>query len=88
MSELVLHLDDQLALQLSQVASEHYDGDRNAAIADALLLLFLQPIVKKRRSLAKLIYEIRRDVQAAGGVKEKDIARLVREYRQSKRTQS
>ncbi len=49
MAELVLRIDEQLASRLSLVAREHYDGDQNAAISDALLLLFLQPIRKDRR---------------------------------------
>lgn len=68
--------------RLSKVAHEHYDDDRDAAISDALLLMFLQPIRKDRRRLARLIYGIREQVQVAGGVAEKDIDRLVKEYRQ------
>jgi len=71
--------------RLSKVAHEHYDDDQSAAISDALLLLFLQPIRKDRRRLARLIYEIREQVQAAGGVTEKELDRLIKEYRQRKK---
>lgn len=84
MAELVLKLDDQLASRLSLLAQEHYDGDQNAVISDALRLLFLQPIRKDRRRLARLIDEIRAEVRAAGGVAEKEIDRLIKEYRQQK----
>ena len=85
MSELVLRLDDQLATRLSVVAQEHYGGDPNAVVSDALRLLFLQPIRKDRRKIAHLIDEMRSQVQAAGGVTEKKIDHLIREYRQQKR---
>jgi hypothetical protein len=85
MAELALKIEDYLVSRLSKVAKEQYDGDQNAAIADALLLLFLQPIRKDRRRLARLVYELREQVQAAGGVTEKDIDRLIREYRERKR---
>jgi hypothetical protein len=88
MSKFVVRIDDQLALRLKRIALEQYDGDENAVISDALLLLFLQPIKPVRRRLAKLIYEVREQVQAAGGVAEKDIDHLIREYRQSKKTTS
>jgi hypothetical protein len=51
----------------------------------ALLLLFLQPIRPERRRLAQVIYEMREQAKAAGGVSEKDIDLLVREYRKSKK---
>lgn len=85
MAELVLKLEDHLVSHLSKMAQEYYDGDQNAVINDALLLLFLQPIRKDRRRLARLIHEIRDQVQASGGVTEKDIDRLIEEYRRSKR---
>ncbi len=85
MAEMALKIEDHLAARLSKVAQEYYDGDQNAVVSDALLLLFLQPIRKDRRRLARLIDEVRGQVQAAGGVTEKDIDRLIAEYRQSKR---
>ena len=85
MSELVLKLDDQLATRLSVIAREHYDGDTNAVVSDALRLLFLQPIQKDRRKIAHLIDEIRAEVQAAGGVADSKIDRLIKEYRQQRR---
>ena len=88
MSELVVRIDDQLASRLSEVVSEDYNGDQNAAVADALLFFFLQPIHRDRRRLARLIYQMREHVRAAGGVAEKDITRLIKEYRQRKRSQS
>lgn len=85
MPEFVLKLDDQLATRLSIVAQEHYNGDPNAVVSDALRLLFLQPIRKGRRKIARLIDEIRTEVQAAGGVTEKEIDHLIKEHRQQKR---
>jgi len=85
MAELVLRLDDQLAMRLSIVAQEQYDGDPNAVVSDALRLLFLQPLRKDRRKIARLIDEIRAEVQAAGGVTEKEIDYLIKEYRRQKR---
>lgn len=67
MTELVLKIDDHIASRLSKIAEDEYNGDKNAVVADALLLLFLQSTPKERRELAKLIYEIRTQVQAAGG---------------------
>jgi hypothetical protein len=60
-------------------------GDQIAALADALLLSFLPPIPKDCRRLARLVHELREQVQAAGGVTERDIERLIREYRERKR---
>jgi predicted transcriptional regulator len=85
MAELVLKLDDHLATRLSMIAQEQYDGDPNAVVSDALRLLFLQPIQKDRRKIAQLIDDIRVEVQAAGGVTEKEIDQLIKEYRQQKR---
>ena len=85
MSEFVVRIDDQLASHLSRIAHERYNGDQDAAITDALMLLFLQPIQPERRRLAQLIYEVRKQVQPAGGVTEKDVTRLVREYRKDKK---
>jgi hypothetical protein len=85
MSEFVVRINDELASRLSRVASERYNGDYNAAISDALLLLFLQPIRPERRRLAQVIYEMREQAKAAGGVSEKDINLLVRECRKGKK---
>lgn len=85
MAELVLKLNDNIASRLSQVAREQYDGDQNAAVSDALLLLFFEPIPQERRGFARLIDEIRNQVQVAGGITEREIDRLIREYRQRKR---
>ena len=85
MSEFTVRIDDLLASHLSRIAQERYAGDHNAAISEALLLLFLQPIQPERRRLAKLIFETRQQVRAAGGVTESEIARLVREYRKHKK---
>lgn len=68
--------------RLSKIAPEIF-GDQNATIADALLSL--QPIRKDRRRLARLVYELREQVQTAGGVTEREIERLIREYRERKR---
>ena len=84
MAELILKIEDSVASRLSKVAHEHYDGDQNAAVSEALLLLFFQPIRKERQRLARLIDEIRGQVKAAGGVTEKDVDRLIAEYRQNK----
>lgn len=84
MSELVIRLDEQLASQLSQIASHDYNGDQSAAISDALLLFFLQPLRKDRRRVARLIYEMREQVQKAGGISDKQVTRLIKEYRQQK----
>lgn len=81
MSEFVVRIDDHLASHLSRVASEQYNGDQDAAISAALLLLFLQPIQPGRRKLARLIFEMREQAKAGGGVSEKEIDRLVCEYR-------
>ncbi len=88
MSEFVVRIDDQLVSRLKRIASTHYNGDENAVISDALLLLFLQPIQPQHQRLAKLIYEVREQAQSAGGVAEKDIDRLIREYRKNKKTTS
>ncbi len=84
MTKLVLKLDDNLALHLSCLAQEQYDGDENAVISDALLLLFLQPLHKERRQLARLIYDMRDQVQSTGGISENDIDQLRNKYRQQK----
>ncbi len=81
-AELTLKLDDQLATRLSSVAREHYEGDPNVVVSDALCLLFLQPIRKERRRVAKVIDEIRTHAQAAGGITEKEIDQAVAAYRQ------
>jgi len=85
MTEIVIKIDDQIASRLSKIAEEEYAGDRNAVVSDALLLLFLQPIPGNRREIAKLIYEIRTQVQSAGGITENEIDYLIRQYRTQKR---
>lgn len=47
MTELIFKVDDNLASRFSKVAEEKYNGDQNAALSDALPLLFLQPTDKK-----------------------------------------
>ncbi len=47
MTELVFKVDDNLASRFSNIVKEKYNGDQNAALTDALLLLFLQPTEKK-----------------------------------------
>jgi hypothetical protein len=69
--------------RLSKIARKDYDRNKNAATNNALLSPQLIP--KDRRRFARLICEIREQVQAAGGVAEKDIDRLIREYRERKR---
>lgn len=85
MTELVLKNDDHVASRLSKIAHEEYNGDQNAVVSDTLLMLFLQPIPKARREMVKLIYEIRTQVQAAGGVTEDEIDHLIKQYRKKKR---
>jgi len=84
MTQLVLKVEDQIAFRLSKLAREEYHGDQSAAVSDALLLLFMQPIPKDRRDLAKLIYEIRTQVQSAGGVIEYQIGQFIKQYRRQK----
>lgn len=86
MTQLVLKVEDHIAVRLSKLAQEEYNGDQNAVVSDALLLLFMQPIPKDRRDLAKLIYEIRTQVQSAGGVSENDIDDLIEQVRKEKRS--
>jgi hypothetical protein len=47
MTELVFQIDDNLASRFSNFVKEKYNGDQNAAISGALLLLFLQSTEKK-----------------------------------------
>lgn len=84
MTKKVLQLDDQIASHLNYVAKKQYGGDENAVISDALLLMFLQPIHKNRRQLARLIYDLRDQVQSVGGVSENVIDQLRNSYRQQK----
>ena len=85
MSEFVVRIDDRLASYLSRIAMERYDGDQNAAISEALLLFFLQPIQKNRRRIAQLIFELREQSRSAGGVTDDEIKQLIHEYRQRKK---
>jgi len=85
MTELIFKVDDNLASRFSSVAKERYNGDKNAAMSDAFLLLFLQPIRNDRRRLAGLIDEIRAQVRDASGITEKDIDKKIAEYRRKKR---
>jgi hypothetical protein len=50
MTELVFKVDDNLASRFSDFAKEKYDGDQNAALSEALLLLFLQPVGMRART--------------------------------------
>jgi hypothetical protein len=69
---------------LSAKGKKHYDRNPNTVVTNALRLLFLQPIRQDRRKIALLIDEIRAEVKAAGGVAEKNIDHLIKEYRQKK----
>jgi hypothetical protein len=85
MTELIFKVDDNLASRFSSVAKERYNGDKNAALSDAFLLLFLQPIRSDRRRLAGLIDEIRAQVRVAGGITEEEIENQIAEFRRKKR---
>jgi hypothetical protein len=81
--EITLQLSPPLSESIREIANKQFKGNLTAVLT-AALEFYLDKQTRKRRHLKKLIQEIQQEVQARGGIDEKDLDRRIREYRRAK----
>jgi len=81
--EITLQLSPPLSESIREIANKQFKGNLTAVL-NAALEFYLDKQTRKRRHLKKLIQEIQQEVQARGGIDEKDLDRRIREYRRTK----
>ena len=85
--EITLQLSPPLSESLKEVAEKRFKGNITAVLM-AALDAYLNKDPRKQRELKKLIDQIRQEVEARGGLDEKDLDRRIREYRRAKYAKS
>jgi hypothetical protein len=85
--EITFELSPSLSKSLKEVANKQFKGNLTAVVNTALDL-YLNKDARKRRELKKLVEQIRQEVEARGGLDEKDLDRRIREYRRAKYAKS
>lgn len=78
--EVTLQLSPSLSESLKDIADKRFEGNL-MAVLNAALELYLDTHAQRREQLKKVVQEIRREVEARGGLDEKDLDRRIREYR-------
>lgn len=81
--EVTLQLSPPLSESLRELANKQFKGNLEAVI-NVALEFYLDKNARKRQQLKKLVREIQQEVQARGGIDEKDLDRRIREYRRVK----
>jgi hypothetical protein len=81
--EVTLQLSPPLSESLKEIADKRFEGNLTAVL-NAALELYLGTQAQKREQLKKVVQEIRHEVEARGGLDEKDLDRRIREYRRAK----
>lgn len=81
--EITLQLSPPLSESIKEVAEKRFKGDLTAVLTTALEF-YLDKDAQKRRQMKKLLQQIRQEVEARGGIDEKDLDRRIREYRRAK----
>ncbi len=85
--EITFELSPSLSESIKEVADKQFKGNLTAVLNRALEF-YLDKDVRKRQELKKLVREIQQEVQARGGIDEKDLDRRIREYRRAKYAKS
>ena len=83
MVEVTLQLSPPLSESIIEVANKQFEGSLTAVL-NAALELYLDTHTRKREQLKKVVQQIRQEVEAQGGLDEKDLERRIREYRRVK----
>jgi len=78
--EVTLQLSPSLSESLKDIADKRFEGNLTAVL-NAALELYLDTHAQKREQLKKVVQEIRREVEARGGLDEKDLDCRIREDR-------
>jgi len=81
--EITLQLSPPLSESIKEVAEKRFKGNLTAVL-NAALEFYLDKDAQKRRQMKKLLQQIRQEVEARGGIDEKDLDRRIREYRRAK----
>ncbi|MGH7599798.1 MAG: hypothetical protein ACREOI_25875 [bacterium] len=81
--EVTLQLSPPLSESVREIANKRFKGNLTAVL-NAALEFYLDKDDRKRQELKKLVREIQQEVQARGGIDEKDLDRRIREYRRAK----
>ncbi len=86
MVEVTLQLSPPLSDSIREIANERFKGNLTAVL-NAALEFYLDTHTRKRQQLRKVVQQIREEVEARGGLDEKDLERRIREYRKVKYSQ-
>lgn len=81
--EVTLQLSPPLSESVREIANKQFKGNLEEVI-NVALEFYLNKNARKRQQLKKLVREIQQEVQARGGIDEKDLDRRIREYRRAK----
>jgi hypothetical protein len=81
--EVTLQLSPPLSKSIKEIANKQFAGSL-PAVLNAALELYLDSHARKRAQLKKVVQQIRQEVEARGGLDEKDLERRIREYRRLK----
>jgi hypothetical protein len=83
MVEVTLQLSPPLSESITEIANKQFEGNLTAVLNEALEF-YLDTHARKREQLKKVVQQIRQEVEARGGLDEKDLERRIREYRRVK----
>ena len=81
--EITLQLSPPLSESIKEVAEKRFKGNLTAVL-NAALEFYLDKDAQNRRQMKKVLQQIRQEVEARGGIDEKDLDRRIREYRRAK----
>jgi len=82
--EITLQLSPPLSESIREIANKQFKGNLTAVLNAALEFYLNNKDARKRQELKKLVKQIRQEVEARGGLDEKDLDRRIREYRRAK----
>lgn len=83
MVEVTLQIPPSLSESIKKIADKQFEGDLTAVLNEALEF-YIDNQRQKREQLKKVVQQIRQEIEAQGGLDEKDLERRIREYRRSK----
>jgi len=80
MVEVTLQLSPPLSESVSEIARKQFDGNVTAVL-NAALEFYVDTYAQKREHLKRVVKQIREEVEARGGLDEKDLEQRIHEYR-------
>jgi len=83
MVEVTVQLPPRLSKPARELANKQFEGSV-PAVLNAALEFYLDTHARKREQLKKVVRQIRQEVEAQGGLDERDLNRRIREYRHAK----